>query len=93
MPAQPLNEYQQQALDSLRRQQEAYLGAVRAWKKATGGQTPSMPMPEMPTPSVQTEGWPSANEIAEANQAFMNNVLEEQQRFFTSLNDILGGSK
>jgi hypothetical protein len=85
-----LNPFQQQALDALQQQQEAYLEAVRAWKNASGDQSgfsgtamPQMPafesMPDLPTPS----------EVAEANQEFLRRVFEEQQTFFTSLNDIL----
>lgn len=94
MSPQPMNEYQQQVLDGMRRQQDAYLAAVRAWRKAAG---PSAgfgfgQMPEMPTmPSA--DNWPSVEQIAESNEAFMTRLMEEQQRFFESLNDILGSGK
>lgn len=94
MASQPLNDYQQQALDAMRRQQDAYLAAVRAWRKAAGPDAGS-PFGNTPeTPAMPTfDSWPSPTEIAEANQAFMNRVAEEQQRFFQSLNDILGSGK
>ena len=90
MPTPSLNPFQQQALDALKKQQDAYLDAVTAWKRASGAQSgfsfttmPEMPkfdsFPDQPTPS----------EVAEANQLFLTRMFEEQQKFFASLNDVL----
>ena len=87
-----LNPLQQQAIEALKQQQDAYLGAVRAWKSAAGAQVDySSGMPDlgaMPT----VEGMPTPEEFAESSQLFMTRVFEEQRRFFESLNDILGRS-
>lgn len=89
-----LNQFQRQALDTLRRQHDAYLGAVREWKKASGTDTGFAfgKMPEMPTaPATSSADEPPTPQgIAETNQAFMIRALEEQQRFYATLNDILG---
>lgn len=86
-----LNAFQQQSLEALKKQQDAYLAAVRAWKDASGS-APSASMPQMPTFGAMPDAadLPSAAEVFAANQAFMTRVFEEQQRFFASLNDILG---
>lgn len=92
MPQQSLSEFQQQAIDALRQQQDAYLTLVREWKRTAGAQAfPEQATPFMPTLDTSAfESLPSPAELVEANQAFMTQVMEQQQRFLTSLNDILG---
>lgn len=95
MTTSSLNPLQQQAIEALKQQQDAYLAAVRAWKKAAGAQpdfTAGMPgMPDFAaTPAFA--GMPTPEEIATSNQAFLTRVFEAQQRFFDSLGDILGMS-
>ncbi len=92
MPQPSLSEFQQQAIDALRQQQDAYLTLVREWKRAAGAKA----FPQQPTPFTPTldpsafESLPSPAELVEATQAFTAQVMEQQQRFLTSLNDILG---
>ena len=87
-----LNPFQQQALEALKQQQDAYLAAVRAWRDASSGGLPDFgPMPEAPEFNAATfEEMPTPADLAEQSQLFMTRVMEEQQRFFASLNDILG---
>lgn len=86
-----LNPLQQQAIEALKQQQDAYLAAVRAWKSAAAGSTVDFTagMPdfgEMP----KLEDLPTPEEFAESTQTFYTRLLEEQRRFFESLGDILG---
>ncbi len=86
---------QQQALDAMRQQQDAYLAAARAWRDASADASSMFSFDEMPEPpsfgaAPGFEELPSAAELMEANQLFMKRMFEEQQRFFASLNDILG---
>jgi hypothetical protein len=85
-----LNPFQQQALEAMKQQQDAYLEAVRSWKAASGAQAgfSTTTMPQMPTFDGVPD-LPTPAEVAEANQLFLTRVFEEQQRFFTALNDIL----
>lgn len=50
MPQPSLSEFQQQAIDALRQQQDAYLTLVREWKRAAGAKA----FPQQPTPFTPT---------------------------------------
>lgn len=95
MTSSSLNPLQQQAIEALKQQQDAYLAAVRAWKKAAGEQPDfTTGMPGMPDFAAMSsfDGMPTPEEIAASNQVFLTRVFEEQRRFFDSLGDILGRS-
>lgn len=87
-----LNSAQQQTLEALKKQQDAYLAAVRSWKKAADEQPEPVfgEVPDFSAFNFDPENMPTLEETIESNQAFMTRVFEEQQRFFNSLNDILG---
>lgn len=86
-----LNPFQQQAIESMKKQQDAYLEAVRAWRDAAGTLPDFADLPETPVFDAKSfESMPSAEDIAQQNAAFMTRAMEEQQRFLASLNDILG---
>lgn len=88
-----LTPMQQQALEALKQQQDAYLAAARAWRDAAGsGAFAFAEMPDMPDFSTPPnfDELPTAAELMETSQLFMQRMFEEQQRFFASLNDILG---
>ena len=74
-------EFQKQAREVLRAQQEAYLSAVKAWREglAKGAQPPPWP-----TPTV-AETLPQASEVAEAYYAFAAKLLADQSRFMQDL--------
>ena len=75
-------EFQKQARELLRAQQEAYLNAVKAWREAmtAGGQT-TPPWPQFP----QVEMMPTPAEVAEASYAFAAKLLADQSRFMEEL--------
>jgi len=76
-----ISEFQKQAREVLRAQQEAYLSAVKAWREGLGkGAQP----PPWPTPAAAAT-LPQANEMAEAYYAFAAKVLADQSRFMEEL--------
>ena len=75
-------EFQKQALDALRAQQEAYLNAVKAWRDAMAAgvaQAPAWPK----VPSI--EMLPTPAEVAEASYSFAAKLLADQSRFMEEL--------
>lgn len=78
-------DFQNQARELLRAQQDAYVAAVTAWREAVeaataaGTQPPPSPTPTpinlMPTPA----------EMAEASYAFAAKLLADQSRFMEAL--------
>jgi hypothetical protein len=73
-------EFQKQAREMLRAQQDAYLSAVKAWRDAmSAGQT--APWPQFP----KTEIMPTPAEVAEASYAFAAKLLADQSRFMEEL--------
>lgn len=80
MAADKTDDFQQQALDMLRAQQEAYIAAVKAWREAlAAGEV--QPPPE-PTPMHML---PTPTEMAEAYYAFAAKLLADQSRFMEAL--------
>jgi hypothetical protein len=74
-------EFQKQARDILRAQQEAYLSAVKAWRDAMAAGQPNVPWPQFP----KIEMMPTAAEVAEASYAFAAKLLADQSRFMEEL--------
>jgi hypothetical protein len=73
-------EFQKQAREMLRAQQEAYLSAVKGWRDAmSAGQT--APWPQFP----KMEMMPTPAEVAEASYAFAAKLLADQSRFMEEL--------
>ena len=75
-------ELQQQARELLRAQQEAFLAAVKEWRKTFATTTKEAP-PPWPQPPFDT--MPSAAEMAQANYAFASKLLADQSRFMEEL--------
>jgi hypothetical protein len=76
------DDFQQQALDMLRAQQEAYVAAVKAWREAlAAGEVQPAPSPA-PTPLHML---PTPTEMAEAYYAFAAKLLADQSRFMEAL--------
>jgi hypothetical protein len=75
-------EFQKQAIEALRAQQEAYLAAVKAWREAlsASGHAPP-PWPQFPTLDLM----PTPAEVAEASYAFAAKLLADQSRFMEEL--------
>ena len=75
-------EFQKQALDLLRAQQEAYLSAVKAWRDAmAAGATQAPPWPKFPSMDML----PTPAEVAEASYSFAAKLLADQSRFMEEL--------
>ena len=84
------DDFQQQALDMLRAQQEAYVAAVKAWREAlAAGEVQPPPSPE-PTPMHML---PTATEMAEAYYAFAAKLLADQSRFMEALSQAMATPK
>ena len=82
------DDFQQQALDVLRAQQDAYVAAVKAWREAIAAGEPSneQPPPPQPTPLHML---PTPTEMAEAYYAFAAKLLADQSRFMEALSQAM----
>ena len=79
------DEFQKQALELLRAQQDAYVAAVKKWREAlaaavAAGLAPP-PSPQ-PTPIDMV---PTPTEMVEASYAFAAKLLADQSRFMDAL--------
>jgi len=74
-------EFQTQARDMLRAQQEAYLNAVKAWREAMAAGQPNVAWPQF----QKIDMMPTAAEVAEASYAFAAKLLADQSRFMEEL--------
>jgi hypothetical protein len=91
MAADKTDEFQQQALDMLRAQQEAYVAAVKAWREALAAGESSVPPPSpQPTPLHML---PTPAEMAEAYYAFAAKLLADQSRFMDALSQAMAPPK
>ena len=90
MAADKTDEFQQQALEMLRAQQEAYVAAVKAWREALAtGESVPPPSPE-PTPLHML---PTPTEMAVAYYAFAAKLLADQSRFMDALSQAMAPPK
>ena len=82
------DDFQRQAIDMLRAQQEAYIAAVKAWREAiAAGESASVPPPSpQPTPMQML---PTPTEMAEAYYAFAAKLLADQSRFMEALSQAM----
>ena len=84
------DDFQQQALEMLRAQQEAYVAAVKAWREAlAAGEAQPPPSPE-PTPLQML---PTPTEMAEAYYAVAAKLLADQSRFMEALSKAMAPPK
>jgi hypothetical protein len=94
MATKEIEDFQKQALEMFRAQQEAYLNAVKAWRDAMAAATPP---PATPTAAPQFEHMPTPAEIAEASYTFASKLLADQSKFLEELGRAMtaaqGGSK
>jgi hypothetical protein len=91
MAADKPDDFQQQALDMLRAQQEAYISAVRAWREAlAAGEATNAPPPPEPTAMHML---PTPTEMAEAYYAFAAKLLADQSRFMEALSQAMAPPK
>jgi hypothetical protein len=88
MASKEIEDFQKQALEMFRAQQEAYLNAVKAWREAMSTAAtppPAAPPPATPTPVHQFDHMPTPAEIAEASYTFASKLLADQSRFLEEL--------
>jgi hypothetical protein len=84
MATKEIEDFQKQALEMFRAQQEAYLNAVKAWQNAvTAAATP--PAAPSAAAAPQFEHLPTPAEIAEASYTFASKLLADQSRFLEEL--------
>ena len=81
-------DFQQQALEMLRAQQDAYVAAVKAWREAiaAGEASSTQPPPPEPTPLHML---PTPTEMAEAYYSFAAKLLADQSRFMEALSQAM----
>jgi len=83
------DDFQQQAREMLRAQQDAYVAAVKAWREgllANGESSTAQPPPPEPTPLNML---PTPTEMAEAYYAFAARLLADQSRFMEALSQAM----
>jgi hypothetical protein len=92
MAADKSDEFQQQARDMLRAQQEAYVAAVKAWREALAAGEPANVPPPSPDPTPM-QMLPTPTEMAEAYYAFAAKLLADQSRFMEALSQAMAAPK
>ena len=95
----PISSWEQEMLATVRKQQDAYLEAMAAWRRAMdpksagAAPTPSAAptMPAMPTPPAAPTmpAMPTPSEVADAQRAFIEAMFKQQQQFLDRLGQIL----
>ena len=85
MATKEIEDFQKQALEMFRAQQEAYLNAVKAWRDAMSAAATPPPTTPTPTPAPQFENMPTPAEIAEAGYTFASRLLADQSKFLEEL--------
>ena len=78
-------EFQKQAQELLRAQQDAYVAAVTAWSEAVAAATAAGVQPPPSPKPVSFDMLPTPNEVAEASYAFAAKILADQSRFMEAL--------
>jgi hypothetical protein len=92
MAADKSDDFQRQALEMLRAQQEAYVSAVKAWREAlAAGEAANVP-PPAPEPTAM-HMLPTPAEMAEAYYAFAARLLADQSRFMEALSQAMAAPK
>jgi hypothetical protein len=78
--------FQDQAREMLRAQQDSFLAAVKAWRENVAKDTPPPAWPKPPPLATL----PSPAEVAEASYAFAAKLLADQSRFMEELGKAMG---
>ena len=94
-PQQQWRDLQEQNLELLKAQQEAYLAGIRAWQTQLAAtteaasqspqQVPSFP--QAPT-AAAFPSFPTTEEIAEINRVYLAKITEQQQEFMRRLSTL-----
>jgi hypothetical protein len=91
MATDKIDDFQRQALEMLRAQQESYVAAVKAWREALAAGESSVPPPS-PEPTA-VHMLPTPTEMAEAYYAFAAKLLADQSRFMDALSQAMAPPK
>ena len=81
MASDKTEDFQKQAREMLRAQQEAYLTAVKAWREAMAAGQPNVSWPQF----SKMDMMPTPTEVAEASYSFAAKLLADQSRFMEEL--------
>jgi hypothetical protein len=81
MASDKTEDFQKQAREMLRAQQEAYLTAVKAWREALAAGQPNVSWPQF----SKMDMMPTPTEVAEASYSFAAKLLADQSRFMEEL--------
>jgi len=91
-------QFQEQVLASMKAQQEAYLNSLKAWNQSVNTSPAAPPagpaFPQFPPPPAAPtlDQIPGSTEMIEANKAFMQKVIAQQQEFLRQLGAAIGGT-
>ena len=86
MASDKTDDFQQQAREMLRAQQNAFLAAVKAWRESVAEGSPPPAWPKPPALDVL----PTPAEVAEASYSFASKLLADQSRFMEELAKAIG---
>jgi hypothetical protein len=78
-------DFQNQAREMLRAQQDAYVAAVKAWRDAVAAATAAGVQPPPSPEPTPINLMPTPAEMAEASYAFAAKLLADQSRFMEEL--------
>jgi len=91
----PSSQFQEQLLSSIKAQQEGYLNALKAWNRAVNtpqAAPPSAPAFPPPPAAPSFDQIPGSTKMIEANKAFMQKVIAQQQEFLRQVGSVIGGT-
>jgi hypothetical protein len=93
MTSDPSEDFQRQAREMLRAQQDSYVAAVRKWREtlAAAG-TDNVQPPPWPQP-VPLQMMPTPTEMAEAYYAFAAKLLADQSKFMEALSEAMAAPR
>jgi hypothetical protein len=86
MASDKTTDFQQQAREMIRAQQDAFLAAVKAWRENIAKGTPPPAWPKPPA----LDALPTPSEVAEASYSFASKLLADQSRFMEELARAMG---
>jgi hypothetical protein len=81
-------DFQNQAREMLRAQQESYVAAVRKWRESLAAAGDTEPPPPWPQ-ATPMQMMPTPTEMAEAYYAFTAKLLADQSRFMEALSQAM----
>jgi hypothetical protein len=81
MASDKTKDFQEQAREMLRAQQDAFLAAVKAWRESLAKGAPAPTWPKVPG----LEALPNPSEVAEASYAFAAKLFADQSKFMEEL--------